>query len=427
MTEASLTGVALGHTLLDRLAALRDAPEPAAALLVDFRGIEHGDDPRFALTLDHYLESWLGASQREVHRLPGPRLLILAGPQDAALLESGAHALAGVLRSHGFGTMRFAVYDVATQAGKLVADVVPPPVLDRLRIAAAAQRVPTAALAQVLEVERVLHGADVESLLREQALWSFADPEEPKRVLTELVVALDELEGRFDLPLRRDDWLRHEVAARLDRGLLRHVARDRWRAPQPYSFDLHTATVLDATFADLAHAIPAEFRRQLTAELACWEVGLSPPRFAAAAQRLGDLGFAVAVDHVPLAALPALDLGGAGVAYVKALWAPGAESAGLLAAGLERFGAGRLALWRCDDAAALETARAAGVVLVQGRAADAAVRAPALPSEAGPSEAGPAAPERRRAEESGEAEAPAGDEAEAAKPGLIARLFGRGA
>ncbi|HEY0836506.1 MAG TPA: hypothetical protein VGE72_21535, partial [Azospirillum sp.] len=345
-----MTEVSLGHALLNRLAEWRDSPSPAAALLVDFSGIEHGDDPRFALTLDHYLESWLGASRREVHRLPGPRLLILAGPDDAALLDGGAHALAGVLRNHGFGVMRYAVYDMATQADRLVAEVVPPALFDRLRAVAAAQRVPTAALAQVLEVERVLHGADVESLLREQALWSFADRAEPRRVLTELVVALDELEGRFDLPLRRDDWLRHEVAARLDRGLLRHIARDRRQTRQPYSFDLHTATVLDGGFAALAHAIPAEFRRHLTAELACWEVGLSPPRFAAAAQRLGDLGFTVAVDHVPLAALPTLDLGTAEVAYVKALWAPGAGAADLLAAGLERFGAGRLVLWRCDDA-----------------------------------------------------------------------------
>ncbi|WP_448191292.1 hypothetical protein [Azospirillum sp. sgz301742] len=409
---------ALGHALLARLAALCDAPEPLAALLVDFRGVEHGDDPRFSLTLDHYLESWLGAREREVFRLPGPRLLILAPAEAAALLDSGANALVRVLRGHGFGLMHFTTYDVANDAARLAADIVPPGALDRATIAAAAERVPTAALGQVLEVERVLHGADIESLVREQAVWSFADPDEPALVLTELAVSLEELEARLDLPLRRDAWLRHEVFARLDHGLMRHIARDRLRDRRPLAFDLHTATVLDDRFAALAHAIPAEMRRHLTTELACWEVGLSAARFAAAADRLADLGFAVAVDHVPLPALPTLDLGAAEVAYVKALWAPRTpDAAALLRAGMERFGAERLVLWRCDRAEAFEAGRQAGVTLFQGRAADEAVRAPQAEAVEAPAA-------RPRAHAAVTEEPP--PEAEKPRAGLLTRLFGRG-
>lgn len=409
---------ALGHALLARLAALRDTPEPLAALLVDFRGIEHGDDPRFSLTLDHYLESWLGSREREVFRLSGPRLLILAPAEAAALLDSGATALVRVLRGHGFGLMHFTTYDVASDAARLAADIVPPDALDRARIAAAAGRVPTAALGQVLEIERVLHGADIESLVREQAVWSFADPDEPARVLTELAVSQDELEARFDLPLHRDAWLRHEVFARLDRGLMRHIARDRLHDRRPLAFDLHTATVLDDGFAALAHAIPLEMRRRLTAELACWEVGLSAARFAAAAERLADLGFAVAVDHVPLAALATLDLGAAEVTAVKALWVPRTPDAeALLRAGVERFGAERLVLWRCERPEAFQAGRQAGVTLFQGHAADEAVRA-LEPAEA---ESPPPRPHPR---DTVEEEAPV--EAGKPKPGLLARLFGRG-
>lgn len=412
---------ALGHALLARLAALRDAPEPLAALLVDFRGIEHGDDPRFSLTLDHYLESWLGAREREVFRLPGPRLLILAPAEAAAALDSGANALLRVLRGHGFGLMHFTTYDVASDAARMAADIVPPDALDRARIAAAAERVPTAALGQVLEVERVLHGADIESLVREQPVWSFAEPDEPVPLLTELAVSLDELEARLDLPLRRDAWLRHEVFARLDRGLMRHIALDRLHDRRPLAFDLHTATVLDDRFGDLARAIPAEMRRRLTAELACWEVGLSSARFTAAALRLADLGFAVAVDHVPLAALATLDLGTVEVAHVKALWAPRTpDAAALLRAGVERFGAERLVLWRCERPDAFDAGQQAGVTLFQGRAADEAARTPQAEAAEAP------APRPRARDAVAEVEEEAPPDSGKPKAGLLARLFGRG-
>ena len=417
------------HALLSRLGALRDKPEPLAALLVDLRDIEHGDDPRFALTLDHYLESWLGARPHELFRLPGQRLLILAPAEGAALLDSGARTLMHMLRSHGFGVLRFTAYDVATQAARLAADIVPGEALDRDALLSAADRAQTAALGRLLDVERVLHGADLNSLVREQPIWSFADPAAPVVVTTELVVSLDELESRLDLPLRRDDWLRHEVAVRLDQGLLRHLTRDRAQDPRPFAIDLHTGTVLEARFADLLRRIPAEVRHRLTAELACWEVGLSAPRFAAAAERLGDLGFAVAVDHAPLSALASLDLGGVDPAYVKALWPrhAGPDAVAQLTAAVQRFGADRLVLWRCDEPAALDAGRNAGIQRYQGPAADAAARASGLAPTDG--EESPRRGARAEADggvdETAAEPAPTEDAADS-KPGLFGRLFGRG-
>ncbi|WP_029009556.1 hypothetical protein [Azospirillum halopraeferens] len=418
-----MSEAAVGHVLLARLAALRDRPEELAGLLADLRSVEHGNDPRFALTLDHYLESWLGDRPREVFRLPGPRVLILAPAAAAPLLAGGAGALARLLRSHGFGAMGVAAYDLPRDLERMIADLVPPAAIDRLRVAAAAERVPTAALDQVLAVERVLHGADLASLLREETLWAFG-PDGPQPRLTELAVSLDELEGRLELSLRRDAWLRHEVASLLDRGVLRHVARDRSRGTEDYAFDLHTATVLDDGFAALARAVPVERRRRLTAELAAWELGLSADRFAAAAARLADLGLAVAIDHVPLAALATLDSGGVEPAYVKVLadGAPAGEVPALLRAGVERFGAQRLAVWRCETPALLEAGRAAGVCLFQGTAADAAAREEArTEAESPPHRSRPAdgAPREEGGAEGGaEGEPPP-------RPGFLARLFGR--
>ncbi|HYF84966.1 hypothetical protein [Azospirillum sp.] len=404
---------AAGHTPLARLQNLRASPEPLAALLADLRGIEHGGDPRFAMTLDHYLESWLGSQPREVFRLAGPRLLILAPAEAAPLLDAGARALAHTLLSHGFGTLRTAHYDMATEAERLFADLFPNDVTAALR--EAAERAPTAALAHLLEVERVLHGADIDSIVREQPVCSFAEPRAAV-VTTELAISLEELESRLSLSLRSDSWLRHEVAVRLDRGLLRHIARDRSRDPRPFAVDLHTATVLDDGFDELARAIPAEMRGRITAELPCWELSLAPARVVTAAGRLADAGFAVALDHVPLAALAGLDLGGLEPAFIKTQWIRGASE--LLTAAVERFGAGRLVLWRCDEPPALETGHASGVVLFQGRAADAASAAPWHPSESVPP------PVAEEPEEPAPSEA--AEPTQPPPPGLLGRLFGRG-
>lgn len=419
----------LGHALVSRLLALNDRPEDKVGLLVDLRAVEHGDDPRFALSLDHYLESWLGAGEREVFRLPGPRLLFLAPSGMRTALENGAGALVRVLRHHGFGTLRVTVYDLATEAPRLLEDLLPGTAADRAKALTSATPVPSAALGRLLEVERTLHGADVEPLLREETIWSLADPAAPQPVLTELAISLDELEERLDVSLRRDEWLRHEVASMLDRGLLRHIARDRGRAGRPFAFDLHTATVLEEDFGPLARAIPAEVRRTLTAELASWEAGLSAPRVAAAADRLLELGFSVAVDRVPLEALATLDLAGVEVAYVKAAWtrADTPRAVERLRAGIDRFGADRLVLWHCVAPAALEAGRAAGVALFQGRAADDAAR----PAAAGV----PSVPKARHSAET-DSEPAADSFAEPApaparppaspqgRSGFLARLFG---
>ncbi|MCW2249111.1 hypothetical protein M2352_004771 [Azospirillum fermentarium] len=415
MKPHSPAAVPLDPALVRRLLDLRAHGAGMAALLVDMGAIEHADDPRFSLSLLHYLESWAGPHPREVFRLPGFRVLVIAPVAARDALERGASALSHVLRHHSYGLVQCRVYDLGTEVPRLIADLMPGAADAPAASATVTPPVSGATLGRLLEMERTLAGANVEPLLREETLWSFADPAAPKPVLTELAVSLDELDSRLDLALHRDEWLRHEVGAMLDRGLLRHIARDRGATRRRFSFDLHSATVLDDGFGDLVRAIPAEVRGRLTVELASWEAGLSPARFAAAAARLADLGFGVALDRVPLEALATLDLGGAAVDFVKVIGCD-APDAAHLAAGVERFGAGRLVLWRCITAALLDTALGAGVRLFQGHAADERAAAPAA-------SATPAPPPDV------EAAGPGGEGAEEAPPeppGLLARLLGRG-
>lgn len=412
--------------LTTRLERLRDQPDAAAAAVIDLRGVEHGDDPRFARSLLHYLESWAAPERCEIVPVSGRRMLILAAAERAAALRRGAAAMADALRQHGFGEARAQHYDLPADTPRLLQDLAPRPQPHAPTEAAPPSPPPAAAFGRLLDLEKTLTGADVEPLLREEIVWSLADPDNPTAALTELAISLQELEARLDAPLRRDEWLRHEASAILDYGMLRHIARDRNRGDRPLSFDLHVATALDPRFVGAARAIPAETRARLTVELPAWEAAVSAPRFAAAALRLADLGFSVAIDRAPLEALAALEAPRADVARIKAAWpAHGARipqnAAALLGAALARFGADRLILWRCDTAQALAAGQEAGVLLFQGKAADQA--------------AADAAGRRQTAEweDASGGEGPGADGAQAADEaktdsgsGLLARWFGRG-
>jgi hypothetical protein len=415
-----------------RLADLSRRGESAAAAVIDLRGVEHGHDSRFTRSLLRYLESWAAPAACETYPAPDRRMLVLAGPESKKALQHGAEAMADALRSHGFGEARTVHYDLPADIARLAAELAPR--RDRrggaATAAAAAMAIPVTATAfgRLLDVERALEGADVEPLLREETVWSMADPAAPTAVMTELAISLDELEARLDVPLRRDEWLRHEAAVILDHGLLRHIARDRARGERRLSFDLHVATVLDPRFTALARAIPAETRARLTAELPAWEAAVSAPRFAAAAERLHDQGFSVAVDRAPLDALAAVDVAGLDIAWIKAAWPmknPGAAVAAVeaerrLRDGVARFGAERLILWRCADAAALATGKAAGVLLFQGAAADQAA-ATVTAAERMEAMERAAPPDEESAEDKEDADDGAGEEGR----GLFARWFGR--
>jgi hypothetical protein len=162
-------------------------------------------------------------------------------------------------------------------------------------------------------------------------------------------------------------------------------------------------------------------RARITAELPCWELTLAPSQVVAAAGRLTDVGFAVALDHVPLAALADLDLAGLEPAFIKAQWIRGAtDAADMLAAAVARYGAERLVLWHCQEPSALDTGRAAGVTLFQGHAADAAAVAPRRPADRTPH------PVAEEPEEPAPALTEAAEPAPPPQPGLLGRLFGRG-
>lgn len=396
------------ENLWRRLIALRDAPDgvgaPKVAVVVDFRDIVRASDPRFILSLDRHLQSWLGDHPVEVFRLRGPRLVILDPADAAPALDHAIRVLADLLHSHAFGDLRSRRYELthAQQLRELAGDLHLP-----------APRSSPATLADFLRTERSLHGADVGSLVREQAIYDFTDPDDPRETMVELTVSLDEVEERLAVDIRAHPWLFEEVTEVLDTRMLRHIARDRVDTPRTFSLNLHIATVLDERFAAWVDDIPGARRNRLVVELPSGEAAVMPEAFARAVQRLRQFGFDTALDLVPLARAPQVALPPVALRFIKVLWPTGGESAmqtaGLLADAAQRFGAARTVLCRCDVKAAVDLGLAAGIGLFQGWGIDARV-ARIL--------------ETRRSLRSVPADAPADGAVEPErKPGILRRLL----
>jgi hypothetical protein len=444
--------------LARRLAALRSAPEAAAGLLVDFRDIEHVGDPRFVLALERCVEGWAGEGRHEVFRLAGPKIAVIAPADGGEGLNRGAGMLARVLADHGFGRLGLTTYDLERDAGRLLSDAIPGHAQTTAQTTdgdpAAGQKtdegseghgaVSPARLSALLTAGRSLLHADLAGLVHEQPVRSFADRGAPEELYAELAVWSVDIEDRLGLDIRHDPWLAGQLAEVTDAGVLRHIVHDRLaHSTRRYGFDLSVPMVFEEAFRARVRDIPRADRRRLIAELSGMEAATGPDIFTQAVEAVRDLGFGVAVDHLPLAAghLP-LAAGTAwpstvGVDFVKLRWprpaGPEATIREALARPLDTVGPQRLVVYGLPDLAAAELALAAGAVILEGRGAELlASRAP-RPAEAG--EAGDAGDEGKAwaPREAGAAGRSSGDEKDDGdekggrpeKGGFFGRLFGR--
>ncbi len=224
-------------------------------------------------------------------------------------------------------------------------------------------------LGRFLTIERSLRAVDLAPLVRQSQAFYIDDSGTPEPVLLEVTVAMTELERLFGVTLRGGDWLFGLVTELLDRRMLYHLLRDRSESPVPYAVKLHASTVREPEFGHLLAQFPARKHGRLVVELPYLEWVADPAAVQSAIDtaRLNDL--AVALDHVPFAALrkgglPAVD-------YVRVPWIDDAGARADLSDGravVEAVGRERCVLARCGERKAIDDGLAAGFRIMQGPA-----------------------------------------------------------
>lgn len=193
-------------------------------------------------------------------------------------------------------------------------------------------------------------------------------------VLGELYVSVRDLEQAVlpDVDLMADRWLFQYLTRVLDRRVLAFVAGAP-APPQPLCLNLNVATVLSDDFHRFDSNLPEGRQRKLIIELQLFDVLADFGAFGFARDWARRRGYRLTLDSVRYDMLVHLDPVALGFDLIKLTWDPELAALhkrgqlGRLHQSLQRFGAGRLILHRCDKPEAVAAGHALGITLFQGR------------------------------------------------------------
>ena len=346
------------------------------ALVVDLSQVPHIDDPAFFRVLSGRLQERARQLDAQRFDLADHRICFVVRSSAATALTSAVKSLSALLVAHGKPPIGETHFSLQSR---------PEPFLTACReMARAVEARPDfraeddedKALAAFLSIERNLASADISNLLREQAIVDLSDPAAPSVLAIEISTSIQAIQKLYGIPLTRNPWLFDRITEILDRRMLHHLSRDRARTDRRLSINIHLSTILSDIFETFLLDQRFDWRRHLIFELSHIEMIDAPDRFAAALRRFTDLEATVAVDAVPWTSLAHMAEASSDIRFIKVEWAPDLASLDgdartRLTEMLDRIGRDRIVLHHCPDEAAIETALALGIHLVQGWGVDA--------------------------------------------------------
>jgi hypothetical protein len=249
------------------------------------------------------------------------------------------------------------------------------------RIAAMAKSGGSPALLKPLDAHRLgelvdaLLRTDLSNVMRRQPVCALLPETPPQPVFRELYISIANLRDTvmpgFDIA--SDRWLFQHLTQTLDRRMLKLLMKNDDRSiAAAFSLNLNIATVLSPEFAAFDEALRPEARGTIVLELQTIDIFADLGTFVFARDFARDRGYRLCLDGVTEMMLPFIDRQKLGVDFVKLMWQAGlrtrseARRAEFRAA-VERLGATRAILCRCDNEDAVTFGRTLGISLFQGR------------------------------------------------------------
>ncbi len=272
-----------------------------------------------------------------------------------------------------------ALYRLATQRMEVSAQDT---LKDRLvRRGAGSEQTLTAA--QLAEIEAILQHVDFGLALRRQPICAIRDRiDDMRRVYNEIYVNSGHLARMLGVnySLTSDGWLFRYLTRILDRYILNTLGqRPHLYFEQPVSINLNIKTVLSPLFVEFHENISKKTKASLVVEIDVADILSDMAAFHDARKLIHELGYRICMDGLDSASFTHLDRGSLGFDLAKIKWnadfvdqLDNAENQ-RLAAAIERCGANRLILCRCETRQAVDYGKALGISLFQGRYVDSIV------------------------------------------------------
>lgn len=231
---------------------------------------------------------------------------------------------------------------------------------------------------RLANIERDLMPADLSRVIRRQAICATAAGQ-VRRVFDELYINIAHLRQVLmaDVDLTSNRWLFKYLTQLLDEkvlALLRHNPHKYFDVP--ISLNLNVSTLLSERFAEFDEIIKPSMKVSVVLELQLADVFADMDTFLLAKRTVQKMGYRICLDGVTTKAFQQVDREKLGFDLVKLQW--GADISNdidspqhdTLVKAVEKCGANRLILCRCDNSDAIEYGQALGIALFQGRHLD---------------------------------------------------------
>lgn len=233
------------------------------------------------------------------------------------------------------------------------------------------------------QLEKMMAQADLSNLMRRQSICVLQPGKKPQTVLQELFVSIADVEDSLakGVELTSDPWLFQRLTLTLDKRMLALMSRqDDPSIASYFSLNLNVATLLDPAFAKFDTVVKSDARGTIALEIPVLEILRDISSYNFARDFARERGYRVCIDGLTQLTAPLMDRETLGFDLMKVYWSadmldnPKGHRRKALVDTVERCGAARVILCRCDDEQALAFGASLGLAMFQGRVVDKMLR-----------------------------------------------------
>ena len=224
-------------------------------------------------------------------------------------------------------------------------------------------------------VESALLRADLSNLVRRQFVCEVDAKLVPVQSFSELFISIKDLRETL-LPgvnLVANRWLFQHLTETLDRRMLSMLTKtDSISISGEISFNVNIATLLSKEFQAFDDNVAASRRGQMVIELQKEDIFSNLSSYLFAREFVQEKGYRVCLDGMTLETMNMIDRNRLGVDMTKLIWDPELVDGGedvhkMLSEIIDKEGADKLIMVRCDNREAIDFGKSVGMNLFQGR------------------------------------------------------------
>jgi hypothetical protein len=232
---------------------------------------------------------------------------------------------------------------------------------------------------QLGRIEAYLSQADLSGLIRRQPVCILAPDQPPKPVLRELYIAIADLAAAVtpDVDLSGNRWLFRHLTRVLDQRMLSMLSRnDDKELAAAFTINLNVETISTPQFLAFDKTIGSQARGTIVIEFDLIDAIGDMSGYIFAREVVRERGYRVCIDGVDHLNFPMVDRERLGADFIKLNWKPeytdltNAQQLNELRQNIQRAGAPRVILTRCNEAAAIPFGQSLAISLYQGRHID---------------------------------------------------------